>query len=926
MAKLESLIVDIQANTAELRKGLDEANRKIKDFDDKIKDLAGVIEFKEIGEMALEAGKKLAEFALRGAEVADQMVKMSQISGLSVEQLSRLNFAASISRVSTEDLGIAMGKLNVAISKAGAGVSDQRALFNALGIAVKDASGNIRSTNDILGDVADRFSKMEGAAGKAQLATELFGKSGKQLIPLLDKGREGIAELSAEADRLGITLDSKSAEAAEHFNDNLEKLKRSSDALQVKVAGELAPAFGKLTDELLNSKNRGESLKQLVDVLTTALKLLATVAVGVASAFNIAGTTIGAAASIIADAVQGKWQQAKEGLAELGRSVSGDFAKLKERVETIWKTTTDTVTKEGEKQATATKKSSASVIASFEAQKKYLENLKEAMKGLTKMAEEYSAKVAGFDQGSVQQLAAKLESGELTNGIKITTEEMKKLRDRILDAATALEALERKKLAIEIDFRVQQSAQQTYRDVSNRARAFDNIGVTQDQQLRAFTEQSGFKNFSDALAEYSKQVDLQNRALGDVEQAKLRHDNDAAFAYQRVADNAKNAAEDASKAADAFNQLAEHQLRETEATINNINQGISAAGSQLAGKLGTLGSVIQAGVQGFQSGGIYGAIAAVAIELFSRFKRFGEILEKANNQVAGLISQLGPVFETMTDGFEQLQKALGNVSHIIGQLLAPVFSTVGKTFGYLAQVLAPIAGMVGIALQPLITILMTFQKIGEAVLPLQPAISILATIFNAVAYAILFVTQGMESAIATILEAIRSLLASIGLNDLAKAVSEIEISIAQAAQDAQAQLDKLNESLSANIADPFATSNNDVNNQTTETTDTTTTSIDNLGKTADKTAQSIAKISQELFNVPQGFKYNLRAYQAQQATGALGGSSIRQQLPQVVVQLSGVVGVTVEQLVGLVTEGINKQQFNNGGAPPTATGPYKPHF
>jgi methyl-accepting chemotaxis protein len=118
MAKLESLIIDMQLESAQLRKGLDEIKKKL---DETAKHAEGLLNFevlKEVGHLAVEAGEKLAEFVHHGAEVADQMGKMAQTAGTSVESFSRLAYAAGLSNVSNEDLGVAFKKLNGNISEA----------------------------------------------------------------------------------------------------------------------------------------------------------------------------------------------------------------------------------------------------------------------------------------------------------------------------------------------------------------------------------------------------------------------------------------------------------------------------------------------------------------------------------------------------------------------------------------------------------------------------------------------------------------------------------------------------------------------------------------------------------------------------------------------------------------------------------------
>jgi hypothetical protein len=93
-----------------------------------------------------------------------------------------------------------------------------------VGLKARTAAGAILPVDQALAKVADRFARMKDGTQKAALATELFGKSGTMLIPLLNKGAKGIAALEAEARRLGITLSQADAEALQKLGDNLDTM------------------------------------------------------------------------------------------------------------------------------------------------------------------------------------------------------------------------------------------------------------------------------------------------------------------------------------------------------------------------------------------------------------------------------------------------------------------------------------------------------------------------------------------------------------------------------------------------------------------------------------------------------------------------------------------------------------------------------
>jgi hypothetical protein len=177
----------------------------------------------------------------------DELSKSSQKIGVSVEALSGLKFAAEISGVSFDNLQVSLAKLSVNIDKFNTGTKSAVDTFNRLGI---DPS-QFATTEETLSALADRFAKLPDGATKTALAIEVFGKSGRDLIPLLNEGSAGIKTLTDDAARLGQVIDTEAAKAAVQFNDNLTKLKASATKLTITLTQELLPALVKITDQLL---------------------------------------------------------------------------------------------------------------------------------------------------------------------------------------------------------------------------------------------------------------------------------------------------------------------------------------------------------------------------------------------------------------------------------------------------------------------------------------------------------------------------------------------------------------------------------------------------------------------------------------------------------------------------------------------------
>lgn len=207
---------------------------------------------------AAAAGAAVFAMVQSVAKSADELGKLSQKVGISVESLSALKFAAQISDLSLEQLGLGLRQLSKNMQEAQMGTGDAAVAFRALKVQVEETRGKLRPTEEVLLQLADRFSKMEDGAGKTALAMRLFGKSGADLIPLLNQGRSGIEALRKEAERLGIVISTETARQAEEFNDNMKRLEASSQALAIQLAGPLVKALGEAAGAMVEARKRGE--------------------------------------------------------------------------------------------------------------------------------------------------------------------------------------------------------------------------------------------------------------------------------------------------------------------------------------------------------------------------------------------------------------------------------------------------------------------------------------------------------------------------------------------------------------------------------------------------------------------------------------------------------------------------------------------
>ena len=168
----------------------------------------------------------------------EQLHKISQQIGISVEHLSGLKYAAELSEASIEDLTVGVKFLSKALTGTNEEGKDTTQILKALKVTSNDPY-------DALLQIADAFSKMEDGAGKTAIAIQLFGRGGLSLIPLLKEGSEGIRQMHGELEKMGGVLSEKTAKNMDEFNDNITKLTTN-------ITAHLLPAVSAAVDKLNN--------------------------------------------------------------------------------------------------------------------------------------------------------------------------------------------------------------------------------------------------------------------------------------------------------------------------------------------------------------------------------------------------------------------------------------------------------------------------------------------------------------------------------------------------------------------------------------------------------------------------------------------------------------------------------------------------
>jgi hypothetical protein len=259
MSNIGALSVSIEGDNSSLNRALTDSQSRMDRFGSMAARVA--LSVAKIGAAAAGAAAALGIATVRNvANAADEMAKLSQRTGVAVEDLGRLSHAANLSGVSQGELTTSLTRLSRAMQDASNGTGTATQAFSRLGVSVTDAEGNLRSQADVMSDVADRFARMEDGATKTALAQEIFGRSGANLIPMLNQGSQGLRQMGDEAERLGLVFDQETAKAAEQFNDNLTRLRGVAQGAAREFAGPVIGSLLRFTNGLVEARSRSREL------------------------------------------------------------------------------------------------------------------------------------------------------------------------------------------------------------------------------------------------------------------------------------------------------------------------------------------------------------------------------------------------------------------------------------------------------------------------------------------------------------------------------------------------------------------------------------------------------------------------------------------------------------------------------------------
>jgi len=255
---MTDLAIRLTANAAELKKGVNEANTSLKTIETNTSKIGKSItdSFVKMGAAmlaaftvnALVSGIKQTLTDL-GA-LADRLHDLSEITGVSTEKLQEWEYITKIAGVPTETYSKAVEQLTQRLSRGGEESATLSRGLNALGVSVRNSSGEIKNAGELSEEMIMKLADMEDGTKRNMIANQLFGGSWKDLAPILGLGSKGIEALRIEAHSLGAVLSNDALKAADDFRIATEKLATTWEGFRNNLVVQVFPSLTSFIEKL----------------------------------------------------------------------------------------------------------------------------------------------------------------------------------------------------------------------------------------------------------------------------------------------------------------------------------------------------------------------------------------------------------------------------------------------------------------------------------------------------------------------------------------------------------------------------------------------------------------------------------------------------------------------------------------------------
>lgn len=219
-----------------------------------------------LGIPAAAAGAGLLAATNRALEFAGQLSRLSDRTGVNVETLQELKYAAEQNGAEFDEVTGALEKYTRKLGEAQAGDKLAIASFDALRVSVTNADGTFRNSEQVLSDVIATLERIEDPATRGAYAIEVFGKQGLAIAQIAQGGAGSVDKLREELRSMGGVLSNDVVRAGDAAGDALDRLKTVINAGIMKAVLTAAPQIEEFVNTLLaDPQKMQETINKIVE-------------------------------------------------------------------------------------------------------------------------------------------------------------------------------------------------------------------------------------------------------------------------------------------------------------------------------------------------------------------------------------------------------------------------------------------------------------------------------------------------------------------------------------------------------------------------------------------------------------------------------------------------------------------------------------
>lgn len=214
-----------------------------------------------IGTATIAAGAALFSMAKKAGEAADALITLSVQTGVSMQTLQEWGYAARFIDTEVESMTKGLARTVMAMKTAVKSGKDSLTLSKGLTVSMKDANGELKTSEAMFYDVVDALGAMTNETEREIAAQSIFGKSYQEMQPLIKAGSAALNEYAEEARKLGLVLSDEDVAALGAFDDAMQTVNAQVDVLGKRISLIFLPAI----------QSAVESVSEFIGVVVTAL-------------------------------------------------------------------------------------------------------------------------------------------------------------------------------------------------------------------------------------------------------------------------------------------------------------------------------------------------------------------------------------------------------------------------------------------------------------------------------------------------------------------------------------------------------------------------------------------------------------------------------------------------------------------------------